>query len=331
MDDLKKYFIRKTLRYSVIVFIVLTINFILPRMMPGDPTDILLGEASVHVSEEVINSLKERYGLDKPVSEQYIMYLQSIFTFDFGFSLSNNSEIVPLLLNRMKFSVMLLLPSIIIGAIVALSMGTYVGSRAGTKLDKVSVAFCTFMFTIPSFLISMLAVTVFGYELGWFPLGQMSSGNSHGSAELFFDVAFHLFLPVMVLSFLGATSKFLMIRNTSATIHKEYFVFAARSRGLDEETIRKKYVRKNILPQFISVVAMNFGFMISGSMLIEIVFSLNGMGTLIYNSILALDYPMIQACFIFIVLLALISNFIAELLYGIADPRVGDSYTTSRR
>jgi peptide/nickel transport system permease protein len=331
MRDLTRYFARKSVRYLVIIFIVLTINFMLPRMMPGDPIDNILGEPPANIDPQLIDELRHQYGLDRPIGDQYTAYLGSLLNFDFGYSLSMNTKVTGLILYRLGCSVALLLPAIVIGSLAALMSGVYAGSHIGGRFDRVMVSLCTFMFTIPSFLISMLAVTVLAYQLGWFPLGQLSSGDAVGPVHAFVDALQHLFLPIAVLSFLGATSKFLMVRNVSGTIHNEYFVFVAHAKGLSESRIRSRYVLRNIMPQFISMIAMNLGFMVSGSMLIEIVFSLNGMGTLVYDSIMAKDYPLIQGCFVFILIFVLSANFLAELFYGVADPRVGDSNVTSQR
>lgn len=317
------YFAGKAVRYGVILFIILTINFLIPRMMPGDPVVNLLGDYPTSGNEEIIRQLHQEYGLDQPLYIQYLDYLAGIPHLDFGYSIQKSMKVTDLISDHLSLTIILVIPSILIGSLLALFAGSYAGFKNGSRIDRLLTGIAVLIYTCPPFLIAILAVSIFSFHLGLFPLGHMTSGNTSWAWYLP-DLCYHLFLPVMVLSVFGASSKFLVIRNSVTQVMGEHFIFAARARGLSEASIAFRHVMRNILPQFISILALNFGFMVSGALLVEIVFSLDGMGSLIYDAVLSRDYPVMQASFVILTVFILAANFLADLLYGLADPRIGD-------
>lgn len=318
-----KYVINKCLRYGITLLIILSINFVIPRMMPGDPIIYMLGEDARHVDEQTLQQLRAEYGLDKPLYVQYFNYMMSIKNMNFGYSIHKNLNVKDLIADRLFWTFVLVFPAVTIDALLALLMGSVAGFMKGSTIDGLLLAGNLLLYTCPSFLVAMLTVTIFSFHLGWFPLGNMASGQTEGVAYIF-DVCWHLFLPIAVLSLVGASYKFLVIRNSIVQINDEYFIFVARAKGLSERMIAFRHVLRNILPQFISMIALNFGFMVSGAIIIEIVFSLNGMGTLIYDAVLARDYPVMQGTFVVLTIFVLAANFFADIFYGLADPRIGD-------
>jgi len=292
--------------------------------MPGDPIENLFGETVTRVDPAVRSSLEAKYGLDKPIWDQYITYLSTIFSFDFGYSISLSLNVNYLISRRLLWTIILILPAIAIGAVVSLVLAIRCGMNRGGMADKILSFMAIMVHTVPGFLIAMLFVRFFSFQLDWFPLGHLSSGSESGF-EYYEDIAYHLFLPITVLSLLVGSSKFLVLRNSVTQIGDDYFIFVARSKGLKESKIARKHVMRNIMPTFLSILAMNLGFIVSGALLIEIVFSIQGMGTLMYDAIMMQDYPVIQAVFIIMTLMVLSMNLLAELLYGLTDPRVGDS------
>lgn len=320
----KRWFVRKITRFVIIAFLVLTITFFLPRMMPGDPIENLFGETITRVDPDVRASLEARYGLDRPLADQYVMYLLSIFSFDFGYSITLGMEVNGLIAHRMVWTIALLLPAILIGSTVCFVLATRCGMKRGGPLDRTMSFMAIFIHTVPGFLVAMVFVRVFSFQLDWFPLGHLRSGDYCGLMDLA-DIAYHLFLPITVIALLVGSSQFLVLRNSVTQIGDDYFIFVARSKGLRERTIETRHVMRNILPTFLSMLALNMGFIVSGALLIELVFSIQGMGSLLYDSIRLQDYPVMQAVFIILTFSVLIMNLAAELLYGFADPRIGDS------
>ena len=305
------------------MLIILTLVFIIPRAMPGDPIVNLMGEDALHLDQSTLDALRAEYGLDRPLHKQYITYLSGILTLDFGYSIHKNLKVTDLIADRLFWTFVLIFPSIIIGGGLALIFGSIAGFRRGKPADRLLTTLIIFLHTVPSFLFAMVIVSVFSFHLGWFPLGNLSSGGKEGVSGLL-DVLWHLLLPMSVLSIMEAASMFLVVRNSITQVMGEYFIFVAKAKGLSERAIQLRHVIRSILPQFISIMVLNFGFIVSGALIIEIVFSLNGMGTLIYDAVMARDYPVMQGCFVVLTIFVIAANLLADLLYGIADPRISD-------
>lgn len=321
------YFIGKLSRYIIAIFIILSINFFVPRMMPGDPVINLLGEDARnanHFDKKLVEQLHAYYGLDKPLQDQFVSYLLSIKDLNFGYSIHKKLGVTDLIKENLYWTLLLLLPSTILGALIALILGSIAGFDRGGLIDRMLAVIFLLLFTCPSFLLAIMALTIFSYRLGWFPLSGFSSGPSSGIDPLL-DILWHLALPVAVLSAVEAAYVFFIVRNSIVQVLGEYFIFVARAKGLTEKAIIFNHVLRNVMPQFISVIALDLGFIVSGAIIIEIAFSLNGMGTLIYDAMMARDYPVIQGAFVVMTAFVLACNFIADLLYGKADPRIGDA------
>lgn len=318
------YVVSKIIRYLLILYIIISINFLIPRMMPGDPIINLLGEDAANLTPDMLAELRHKYDLDAPILDQYLNYLGSIARLDLGYSIHMKLPVADLIADHMMATLKLVVPAVIVGSIMAIVFGVMAGFWKGKLIDRALTTSAMLIYSVPTFLLGIIVLHVFSSELGWFPLGHLSSGRKEGLEGLI-DSIYHLFLPVMVLAISGACSKFLVVRNSIAQILEEYFIFVASAKGLSERTIAFRHVLRNILPQFISAAALSFGFMVSGALLIEIVFSIKGMGMLTYEAVLARDYPVLQGVFLVLTISVLLANFIAEILYGLADPRIRHS------
>ncbi|MFP4545281.1 MAG: ABC transporter permease [Methanomassiliicoccales archaeon] len=324
------YLLGRIGRYLIILYIIVSINFLIPRVMPGDPVINLLGEDAGQASQEDLDRLREKYGIDAPIGEQYVVYLSSLVQLDLGYSIHKKGAVSDLLVDRMGATMKLVLPAVLIGAAMALVAGSVAGFHSNRPVDRALTSTAVILYSVPTFLLGMVALAVFSAWLGWFPMGQLSSGGKEG-LDAFLDSVHHLFLPVMVLAVSGTCSKFLVLRNAIHQIRDEYFIFVADAKGLPDRIIAFRHVLRNVLPQFISMVALSFGFMLSGALLIEIVFSLRGMGTLTYDAVIARDYPVLQGVFLVLTVTVLLANLIAEILYGVADPRIRHSQSVAQR
>ncbi len=319
MELNRRYILMRTIRFVLSFFIILTVVFLLPRIAPGDPIENALGMDFISATEYEKQYYMAKWGLDKSIFEQYVLFLQSIFTFDFGYSFTQDQKVTEILTYSMVQSVKLVLPALLIGSFAALVVGLHTGIKNGTKRDRLITGSVIIVHTIPSFIIGIVVLAVFSFYLGIFPLGHSSTGDG-GLA----DQIYCLTLPIATLSLLTFTGYYLIIRSATMQICEEQFIRVEREHGFSEDYINSKHVARNIGTQFVSMFAMSLGGMISGAMIIEVVFSLNGMGNVVYGAISASDYPVIQGAFIFITASVLIANLIAELSYGMLDPRIAD-------
>lgn len=311
----------KMIRYALTFFVVLTLNFLLPRLMPGDPILNILGEEAFYTAPELVQELKAEFGLDRPLPEQYGRYLVNTLKGNWGFSYHYKQPVREVIFFRLHWTLVLLVPAIIFGALLAVFCGVVAGWKRNTRLDTGLSSFFLFLYAMPHYWLAMLAVLVFSFYLGIFPLGGVSSGNLTSWGYIF-DILYHTFLPLAVLTLFKAAYDFLIVRNSVITVCGEDYILMARAKGLSTPVILFKHVLKNSLAPLVTVTALQFGFMVSGVLLVEIVFSWPGMGTMLYDALLARDYPLLQASFLIIAVCVLAANFLADLAYAWLDPRV---------
>jgi peptide/nickel transport system permease protein len=306
---------KKALRYLLALFIIFTLNFIIPRTMPGDPVAHLLGE-NFNASGAMIQELRQELGLDKPLPAQYLDYWKNIFTLRLGYSYHFNQNVVALIFARMKWTLALLVPSILLGAV----LGTLLGALSGWKKNNLGNKATTWAFlaiySSPPYFLGIVLLYVFSYKWGLLPFkGFYESGT-------FLDVLQHLFLPILIMSAFTASRNYMIMRGSVLIEKEKLYVVYARAKGLYGNAILFRHIFKNASPPVITLIALDFGFLLSGALFVEIVFSMNGMGTLIYDALLSRDYPVLQGCFLIITIMVIAANFTADILYGFIDPRM---------
>jgi len=320
------YIASQALRYSISLFIIVTLIFLIPRMMPGDPFISLLGEEVYYRSPELVAELKAQFGLDRPLPEQYISYLQNLVQGNFGYSFHYSQPVWDVIAYKMKWTFVLLIPSVILGAILGIVMGAAAGWLRGSGMDTGITSLFLFLYSMPHYWLAMLFVLVFAFYLGLFPLSGITGGGLEGLEKLR-DVLWHMTLPVSVLTLFGAAYNYFIMRSSVVQISSEGFVLTARAKGLMERDVLFRHVLRNAMLPLVTVIALDFGFMVSGALLVEIVFSWGGMGTLVYDAVLARDYPLLHGSFLVIAICVLAANFMADVIYAVLDPRIRGGVT----
>lgn len=306
---------RKVTRYFASFMLIAVINFTLPRLMPGDPIKNLIGE-DVYISEKMMEELRVELGLNMPLSEQFASYFSSLLRLDLGYSYHLHAPVAEILLNKMGWTLLFVGISVVIGSL----LGGFLGALAGWKPERKASRFTSFAFVviscIPPYFLALLTLYLFAFKLGLFPSKGFYDTPEIGS------VLHHLFLPTCVMSVFSASRNFLVMRGSVIQEKEQLYVLYARAKGLHDTGILFKHIIKNASLPIITLFALDFGFLFSGALFIEIVFSLNGMGLLIYDSIMGKDYPLLQGAFLVIAFTTLLTNMLADLLYALIDPRV---------
>lgn len=317
--------------YAVVFLLVVTFNFFLVRLMPGDPLVHLLGEEGylylyVH-QPQALAEIKAKYGLDKPVPVQYLTYVRNCLRGDFGWSYQYGQPVFKVILFRLKWTLVLLLPAIAISAVLGAWLGSLAGWRMGRRAEVLSTSILLFLYSLPTYCLGMILILLLAYYADLFPLGGMVGEGSSGLARVG-DVLWHLALPLTVLVVHNTAYNYLIMRNAVAQVKIEDFVLTAAAKGLKEKQVLFRHVFRNALPPLITVVALDFGFLVAGVLLVEVVFSWQGMGSLIYDAVVSRDYPLLQGCFLILACCVLLANFVADLLYALVDPRIreGESF-----
>ena len=310
-------------RFIIGFFIVITLHFLIPRMMPGSPVFAMLGPEVVGLSQKEFIELESQLGLHDPFYLQFSRHIRRVATFDFGFSYYFHQPVKQVLWEHMKPTLLLLLPSVLASSVLACLLGAISGRLAGRFPDVAVTLFFLFLYSTPVFLLAMAGLDLFSFRLDLFPLGglkSMDATNSFFAASA--DAARHLILPVAVLTLSSTAAKYLVMRNSvSDKLHEDYVVFA-RARGFGEVYILFVHILRHACLPLVSLVGLHFAFILSGSLLVEIVFSINGMGSLMHDAAINRDYPVLHAAFLCLTLVVLVVNMITDLLLGVLDPRV---------
>ncbi len=316
-------FLIKRLGYTFFMLIfVITINFFLFRMMPGDPLSTMSKEIS---SDPIARAaVEKKLGLDKPAVEQFFIYAKSLLTFNFGTSFYYNLPVSEVLGKKVSNSMLLALFSVPLGIFFGLLGGVLSSAKRGKKLDLSITSITMVIYAVPSFWLGMLLMMFFGVKLRILPIsGMVTAGTSYTSnLEYLKDIALHLFVPALsyMLSIFG--SYLLTMRSAMIDVFTEDFVLTARAKGLTEAQVIKRHVIPNAMLPVSTVVVMSLALMFTGAFSIEVLFSWPGMGKLMVESVNRRDYPVMQAINYIIALVIIAANFVIDIVYSYLDPRV---------
>jgi peptide/nickel transport system permease protein len=322
----------KIAQYLLTILALLTLNFFLPRMMPGDPLSYLLGDpgadAPVLLTEQMRANLLDYYGLNKPLLAQYTDYLYSLLRGDLGWSIYYNAPVGAIILGRLKWTLLLGGTASAIYIALGIALGAVSAWRRGSKTD---LGLLVTIFTLgswPPFFLGMLLIIVFSFKAGLFPIGGAQSAGAvrMGGWVQVRDVLHHAFLPGLALVLTYVPGIYLITRSAMLNVLGKDYIRTARAKGIVESLVLLRHALLNALLPIVTTIAMRFGFMIMGTMFVEVVFAYPGMGTLIYEASAARDYPLLQGTFLVTMVFVLILNLLADVLYGWLDPRVRRAY-----
>lgn len=316
------YSLRRVPQYLLVVIIAASVNFALPRLAPGDPLDYLLGEQAFQLGPEQRREILAQFGLDKPVPEQFHRYVSDLAHGELGDSVRFGEPVKDVIFDRLPWTLALVGTSILLASVVGTVMGVLAARKRGERSDIGALALLMFLDSTPIFWLGMLLLGVFSVELGWLPLfGAVPLGQESGLA-LTGEVLKRLILPVTTLTLGTVGGVFLVARYSMVGTLKEDFLLMAEASGLSERRILYAHAMRNSLLPVATVVMLNVGFLLGGATVVETVFSYPGLGRLIYEGVLARDYPLLQGAFLLVAIGVILSNLVADLLYPMLDPRI---------
>lgn len=321
-----RYLAKRLLFFVITLWGALTINFILPRLMPGNPAQVMIAKFQGRLSTQAVHALEVAFGLDahQNIFVQYLHYLGRMVTGNFGISLTfYPTPVASVLSQAVPWTVGLFGMT----TIIAFAVGTLVGISTSWRRDSVgstlTVPIGLFLNAMPYFWFALVIDYVFGFALGWFPIaGAMSNSSSLTGLAQVGSILYHAILPAATIIITAAGGWMLTMRNNMISVVTDDFVVFARAKGLDENRIVYRYAARNAILPSLTGFAMALGFVFSGALLTEIVFSYPGVGYLLYESVLNIDYPLMQAIFLFITVAVLVANLLADIVYVLLDPRV---------
>jgi len=331
--DMRSYMARKTVYLVVTLFAIIIFNFFLFRILPGGPEAVLVpkGGAGSAVIKELI---REKFHLNDPLPEQLLIYIQQIFTLDFGLSASRwKGEPISAGLPTPIVNTVLLVG---IGTAMAIwlgvSLGRFAAWRRGKPADTVGMAFALTFYSMPTFLFALVMLMLFAGELRWFPLAHaygeipfVRNPPTYENMSIFEKIAsrlYHLVLPVIAFTIEVMAEYALIMRNSLTDVLTEDYIVTARAKGLSNKAILRDHAMRNAMLPVVTVAAISIGWVLGGDIMVELVFSYEGLGLLTWDAVNLRDFPLLQAIFLIMAIVVLIANFLADIIYMYLDPRV---------
>ena len=291
--------------------------------MPGSPLAHLAGEDVGALTAQDRARVLRDAGLDRPPVEQYASYLANLARGEFGYSYQQKKPVATILLDRLPWTLLLTGCALTLSSVLGAALGALAAWQRGRRLDLASLATFIALQSLPSFWVGMLLVAVFGVQLGLFPtFGARDVFGRLEGADYWLDVAHHLALPCATLIIVTISETFLMMRYSMLAVLGEEYITVARAKGLAERWVLFRHALRNALLPVATVFMLRLGEAFAGATVIETVFSYPGLGRLMYDAVLARDYPVLQGAFLLVTLAIVFANLVADLLYPLLDPRV---------
>jgi peptide/nickel transport system permease protein len=320
-----KHLLRRVGFYLFTAWAAITVNFFVPRLVPGDPVSSLLARYQGQMSTKAIHSLQVLFGLDKHESllQQYFDYWGNLFHGNLGLSFKHfPTPVISVIHQTLPWTLCLVGVTTILSFILGTGLGVVAGWRRGTWVDGL-LPVTTFLQSVPYFALGMLLIALVTGPGSYFPSGGgYTPGAIPGWHWAFITTAVrHSILPAITILVTSAAGWILGMRNMMVTVASEDYITVAHAKGLPERRVMVSYAARNALLPSISGFALSLGFIVGGAFLVEIVFSYPGIGSELFSAVEAKDYPLLQGIFLIITLSVLAANFLADLVYMVLDPR----------
>ncbi|MBF4694213.1 ABC transporter permease [Fusibacter ferrireducens] len=315
-----KYIIRRLLLMIPVLVGVSIIIFSLIHLAPGDPYSAMIDP---NTPTEEIENMLQNIGYYDPLPVKYTKWASRALTGDLGYSIRYQEPVVDIITRRIGNTLLLSVLSLTLSVVIAVPLGVISATKQYSKFDYIATIFAFIGMSLPAFFFALLMIKFLAFDLKLFPIsGMQTIGSGYTGIRLLWDVVHHMMLPVIVLSFLQMASFMRYSRSSVLEVIKQDYIRTARAKGLSEKLVVYRHALRNALIPVITLLSSSLGFILSGAILTETVFSWPGMGTLIYQSILNRDYPLVIASTMLLSICVLLANLLADILYAVADPRI---------
>lgn len=301
-----KYIIKKILLMVPVLIGLTIIVFMILHLADGDPVDLIVGP---NVTPEVYENITESLGLNKPLYIQYFTFLKNIFKGDLGRSILQNRPVTELIWERFAVTAKLGMYSLVFSFMISIPIGVMAAVNRNTPKDYVAMSGALIGISMPTFWFGLLLLYFFAYKLRWFPI------SGYGTLK-------HLVLPVITVGLTDAAVTARMVRSSVLEVIGKDYIRTARAKGLKEKIVINKHALKNALIPVISLLGMRIGWIFGGSVVLETVFGIPGIGRLMVDGIFARDYPVVQGSMLVLATTVLLGNLLADILYAVVDPRI---------
>ncbi|MBM6581170.1 ABC transporter permease [Microvirga sp. BT689] len=317
-----RYVLNRLIHGLPIIFAIVIANFFLIRLAPGDAAQVLAGEAGA-ASEEYMRQIRQQFGLDQPLYIQFISYMKNILMFDMGYSFRHGREVSSLIFERVGATALLMFASMVISVGVGVLLGALAAIKDRTILSNVIVIFSIVSYATPLFWVGLMLIIVFSIHLGWFPTSGIATvGSTMTGWQYALDIAHHLVLPAVTLSFFYMALYTRLMRASMLETLGLDFIKTARAKGLSDRKIVSRHALRNAILPVLTMAGVQVSSMLGGSVIIESVFGWPGLGLLAFESLFARDLNLLLGIFFLSSILVVVTNAIVDVVYTIVDPRI---------
>ena len=318
-----RYLIRRMLSFVPVLLLITVISFALMHLAPGKPTDAST-QFNPKVSLEARQRLEKLYGLDQPLLVQYAKWLGRIVRLDFGRSFLDERFVTQKIFERLPVTLAINVCSLLLVLIICIPLGVLAAVRPGSAFDRLTTVAVFIGYSTPSFWLALLCMGFFGVKLRWLPISGLHSLDYESFAPLarWFDAGWHLVLPVSISAFVSLAGLSRYMRSSMIEVLHQDYIRTARAKGLSELRVLFHHGLRNALLPIITILGLSIPDLIGGSVIAETIFSIPGMGRLFFDAVMARDYPVIMALVTIGGVLTMVGNFVADITYAYADPRI---------
>ena len=313
---------QRLLKAIPLILAIVICNFILLKLAPGDAAEVLAGEAAAG-TVEYLAELRARFGLDQPMYMQLWHYIVKLATLDLGFSFRHNQTVLSLILDRLPATLLLMFSGMGLAVVIGATLGVLASQRVNQLRDNIISVFAILSFSVPVFWLGLMLIVVFSVNLGWFPAGGMETmaSGKHGVARAL-DILHHMVMPVTTLGLFYVALYTRVMRASMLEVFNQDFVTTARAKGLSERRITFRHVFRNALLPMVTLVGVQFGTLLGGSVLAETVFSWPGLGRLAFEAVFQRDINLLLGILLMCSVLVVVSNILVDVMYSQLDPRI---------
>jgi peptide/nickel transport system permease protein len=306
----------------IVLLAIIVLNFFLIRLAPGDPASVMAGEAGA--SDQVfVAQLREKFGLDRPLPEQLLIYVKGILSFDLGYSFRQQEPVSRLILERLPATLLLTVSAFAISLLLGVLFGTLAARFAGTWADTAITIVALIFYATPLFWVALIGILLFSVEWNLLPsFGYETVGANYTGFAHALDVGAHLIMPATTIGLFFMATYARMTRASMLEVRRLDFVKTARAKGLKASVIQRRHVLRNALLPVVTLAGLHTGTLIGGAVLTETVFAWPGIGRLMYDALIQRDYNLLLGVFVVCSAMVLIFNLITDLVYRIVDPRI---------
>lgn len=318
---MNKYVIKRILTGLLTILIVFAINFIIIRLAPGDPIKTLMGKENDSPALRV--ALEQKYGLDKPLPVQFVVYLKTAISGDLGTSIIYNRPVTEMIAEKIGATILLVLSSAVLALVIGTLMGIQAARREGSIIDIIFSGLSYVLNSMPSFWLGLMLIIIFASKLGILPsCGMTNVRAGYTGLDHLLDVVVHMILPVGTLLLIQIPIYFRIAKSSVLQVSNEDFIVTLRATGMSERKIFNKYIFKNAILPTITIFGISMAYLITGVALIEIVFAWPGTGRLVLTAINQRDYPTLMGIYLIMSISVAVIMVLVDIVYAIFDPRI---------